>query len=591
MFAAAGAAPFHLQPTMTGKTPKTFRCGDLLVDCGNFRVHKSGKLRTLSPLAFDVLVLLIEQQGSLVTKQELFDTVWNETFVTDNALTRVIKEIRQAIGDEAYKPRYIETVPKRGYRFVADVAPVETAFMPDTQPNLPTMAVLPFKIFASEDDEYLGLGMADALITRLSNVGQLIVRPTSAVLRYSRSDQDSAAIGRELRTEFVLEGTIRKSNELLRTTAQLIGVADGRLLWASRFDERLADIFSVEDSICEKVANALSLALTGAERKLLTKRYTTDADAFESYLKGRFFANKFTLENFRKAIAAFDRALEFDPDFALAYAGIAEAFWNAADTFLNPREAMEKSKAAALKAVAADDSLAEGHAFLACAKYSLDWDWVGLEQEYRRAIELTPGFAQSYQWFGWCLSVMGRHDEAIAALCRAKQLDPFSLGANWFLSSVYDIARRYDEAIEQAETLIDLEPNFWGGHWALGRTYADQEDYSRAIAAYEKAAALGTSTWIKGSLAEAHALNGEEGQARLLLGELQAQERDGYVPGFFLALIHLALGEDDEAFDSLEKAYQQHDSGLPLINVYKPFDRVRNDPRLLDLIKKIGLQS
>lgn len=571
------------------KTTQSFRCDDLLVDCENFRVHKNGEVIALSPLAFDVLVLLIEHRGSLITKQDLFDKVWKDTFVTDNALTRVIKEIRRAIGDEAYTPRYIETVPKRGYRFKAEVAQVAVTAAADLQQHIPTMTVLPFKLLASEGDEYLGLGIADALITRLSNVRQLIVRPTSAVLKYATSENDSVAIGREQRTEFVLEGTIRKSNELIRTTAQLVNVADGRLLWAGRFDEEFIDIFSVEDLIAEKVASALSLKLSSEERKLLTKRYTMHSEALEFYLKGRYFANKFTLENFGKAIAAFDRALEFDPNFALAYAGIAEAYWNAADTFLNPREAMQKSKAAALKAVAADDSLAEGHAYLACAKYSLDWDWIGLEHEYRRAIELNPGFAQAYQWFGWCLSAMGRHDEAIASLERAKELDPFSLGANWFLSSVYDIARRYDEAIAQAKTLVDLEPHFWGGHWALGRACADGQDYPQAITAYEMAAALGTSPWIKGSLAEAHALNGETDKARSLLGELKAQEREGYVPGFFLALVHLALGEHDEAFDSLEKAYEQHDGGLPLINVYKPLDCVRDDPRLRSLIARIGL--
>src|SRR5882762_11439703 len=265
------------QMTASKKKRPAYRFDDVVIDCENFRMQKDGEIRTLSPLAFDVLILLIEHRGNVITKQELFDQIWKEVFVTDNALTRVIKEIRQAIGDKAYTPRYIETVTKRGYRFVAEVALEDSVPRQATagaQRNIPTMAVLPFKRLASESDEYLGLGMADVLITRLSNVRQVIVRPTSAVLRYAQADQDPVAIGRELRTEFVLEGSIRKYGQRIRATVQLVSVTDGRSLWAGKFDENFTDIFAVEDSIAERVASALSLTLNSEERELLTKRYT-----------------------------------------------------------------------------------------------------------------------------------------------------------------------------------------------------------------------------------------------------------------------------------------------------------------------------
>ncbi|HKS41036.1 MAG TPA: winged helix-turn-helix domain-containing protein, partial [Blastocatellia bacterium] len=286
-------------------SPSGYRFDDVVIDCKNFRVEKNGQTRTLTPRAFDILVFLVARRGRAVEKQELFEQIWKGTFVTDNALTRVIKEIRRAIGDDADAPRYIETIPKRGYRFIAEITQISDAAktsQPElteqrATPSIPSMAVLPFKLFTSNsDDEYLGLGMADALITRLSNVRQIIVRPTSAVLKYAGINQDPVAIGRELCVESVLEGSIRKSGERIRVTVQFVSVEDGRPLWADKFDEKFTDIFAVEDSIAEKVADALALRLSGEERLLLKKRYTGAVEAHEFYLKGRYYANKFTLE-------------------------------------------------------------------------------------------------------------------------------------------------------------------------------------------------------------------------------------------------------------------------------------------------------
>jgi TolB-like protein/Tfp pilus assembly protein PilF len=535
----------------------------------------------------------------VVEKQELFEQVWKENFVSDNALTRVIREIRQAIGDDASAPRYIETIPKRGYRFIAEISTLSgnrSSNSVTSQPikarpeALPTMAVLPFKLFSSgSDDDYLGLGLADALITRLSNARQVVVRPTSSVLKYAQVVQDPVSVGRELHVESVLEGSLRKAGERIRATVQLVSVTSGNALWASKFDEPFTDIFTVEDAIAERVAGALALQLSSEEHQLLTKRYTANVEAHEFYLKGRYYANKFTLEHFHKAIEAFNRALDCDPDFALAYAGIAEAYWIAGDLYLNPLEAVTETKKAALKAVEADAYLAEGHTYLAAAKYTLDWDWVGLEQGFKRAIELNPGFAPAYQWFGWCLSVMGRHDEAILALKQARQLDPFSVGANWFLSAVYTIAGRYEEAIEQANNLIELEPHFWGGYWALGRAYTDKGDFPAAVAANQKAIAIGAPPWVQASLAEAYALSGKKDEARKLLDDLQILGQTQHVPFFFVALAYLGLGENDTAFAHLERSYEQHDSSFPLIKVYRSLDVVRADPRLNDLILRIGL--
>lgn len=572
-----------------------YRFDDVVIDCDNFRVEKNGQNRTLTPRSFDILLFLIERRGRAVEKQELFEQIWKGIFVTDNALTRVIKEIRRALGDDADAPRYIETIPKRGYRFIAEVTRISVTAK-TLQPAInerratPLMAVLPFKLLASSgDDEYLGLGMADALITRLSNVGQIIVRPTSAVLKYTGINQDPVAIGHELRVESVIEGSIRKSGERIRVTVQLVSVEDQRPLWADKFDENFTDIFAVEDSIAEKVAEALALRLSGEERRLLKKRYTDEVEAHEFYLKGRFHANKFTLENFNKAIESFHRALDIDPDYALVYAGIAEAYWIAADLYLNPEEAVKQTKEASIKAVEIDDNLAEGHAFLAISTMSYDWDWVESAKEFNRSIELNPVFAPTHQWYGWYLSLIGRHDDAIRASERAKQLDPFSLGINWFLSVSYCLARRYDESLEKALDLIELEPNFWGGHLGAGICHAYRGEYPESIAAHLKAEKLGSSPMIKGSLAYVYARAGMNVEARAGLDELKALEKESFVPPFYLALIHMALRENDDAFAYLEKAYEMRDSSLPLLKVDARLDPLRSDPRLTELMQRIGL--
>ncbi|HEV7642484.1 MAG TPA: winged helix-turn-helix domain-containing protein [Pyrinomonadaceae bacterium] len=525
---------------------------NVTVDEKNFRLQKAGRVRSLTPRAFDVLLYLIKQDGRLVEKQEIFEQIWKESFVTDNALTRVIKEIRQAIGDDAANPIYIETVPKRGYRFAAALEnKAQLSKVITAAPPTPTIAIMPFKIFgAGEDggggDEFLGIGMADALITRLSNSRKVAVRPTSSILHYAQTEKPPG--------------------------------------------EDFTDIFSVEDSIAERVAEALSLHLSADEISLLKKHYTENPDAHEAYLKGRFYANKFTLENFHKAIGSFERALEFDPDYALAYAGIAEANWIAADLYLNPKEALQTVKEKAATAIELDPNLAEGHTFFGAALQSIDWNWSEAEKHYRRAIELNPNFAPAHQWYGWLLSVLGRHDEAIVESEIAKRLDPFSIGVNWFLIVSYGFARQFENAAEKAQTLIDIQPYFWGGHWSLGYCCTEMGKYREALRHYKKAAEMDSSPMISSAMATAYALSGEKDKARELLDELKEAEKTGYVPPYYMAMIHAALDEADEAFICLDKAFEMRDSSLSALKVDSRLDGLRKDKRFKALVKKLGLK-
>lgn len=563
------------------------------------RLLNEGRIVPLTSKVFDTLLALVEGGGEVVEKEDLMKKVWPDSFVEEGNLTQNISVLRKALGESPGAHRYIVTVPRVGYRFVAEVkrlapetpaSPVARAEVSASASDL-SLAVLPFRLLAQAggEDEYLGLGMADALITRLSNVRRLALRPTSAVLKYASPEQDPSAAGRELQVGLVLEGSIRKSGGRLRATAQLVNVSDGRSLWADRFDEQFTDIFKVEDSVAERVALALSIRLTGEERERLKRRYTDDAEAHEFYLKGRYYSNKFTLQSFRKAVECFNRALDLDPEYALAHAGLAESYWIAADLYLKPREALQTARDAAARAVAADEGLAVAHTFLAATKMNYEWDWAEAERHFERALGLNPSHAPARHWYGWFLTIKGRHDESISQLHYAKQLDPLSLGVNWFLSASLCLAGRYEESIEVARELIDFEPNFWAGHWALAIAHAYKAEYAEAFAAYSHAEALDASPMIRAAHAHARALAGERKAARAALAELKSQEHDIHVPPYYLALIHLALGEPEHALDYLERAYRERDGNLPLLKVDRRLDPLRSDPQFLNLIARLKL--
>ncbi|MCA1816686.1 MAG: winged helix-turn-helix domain-containing protein [Acidobacteria bacterium] len=575
---------------------------DFRVDRVKRRLLRAGQAVPLTAKVFETLLALVESGGRVVEKEDLMKRVWPDSFVEEGNLTQNISVLRKALGERPGAHQYVMTVPRVGYRFVAEVrvpadadggaarssaagAPARETARLETVASL---AVLPFNLLAqSADDEYLGLGLADALITRLSSLRQVSVRPTSAVLRYARAERDPAAAGRELQVGLVLEGSVRKAGGRLRATVQLVSAEDGRALWADKFDEEFTDIFKVEDSVAERVASALALKLSGEERARLGRRYTNNTEAHEFYLKGRYNANKFTLERFYQAVECFGRALEIDPDYALAYAGIAECYFIAADLYLNPKEALPKVQEASVKALKIDDTLAEAHTFLATTRMNYDWDWAEAERHFRRALELNPAYAPARHWYGWYLTVVGRHDEAIAELQWAKQLDPFSLGINWFLSAALCLAGHYDESIEQARELIALEPNFWPGHWALGVAHTYQGEFGAAAAALRKADEIDASPMIRGALAHVQALAGEVEEAHAMLSELERSEV--YVPPYYLALIHAALGERDEALAHLERAYEERDGSLPLVKVDRRLDGLRGEPALQRLIERVGL--
>ncbi|HEY5906658.1 MAG TPA: tetratricopeptide repeat protein, partial [Vicinamibacteria bacterium] len=454
------------------------------------------------------------------------------------------------------------------------------------------MAVLPFRSLTN-DGEYLGLGMADALITRLGGTKRLLVRSTGAVQKYAVPDLDPVAAGRELQVDSVLEGSIQTAGERLRTTVRLLRVTDGATLWAGTFDEGLTDIFSVQDRISQRVAEALALELTEAQKSQLTRRDTRDSEAYQLYLRGRFFWNKRSRDGFERGVAYFGQAVEKDPAYARAHAGLADSYVGLTYYhYRSPQAAMPLARAAALKALEIDASLAEAHASLAHVKANYEWDWAEAERLFRRAIALEPEYATAHQWYAaHYLTPLGRLEEAIAETRRAQQLDPLSAVFGAFVGASLYFARQYDEAIEECLKTVDLHPDFGVGHWYLGRAYLQKDRLPEALAALQKAVAVsGGSPLMKGTLGVGYARAGDRVAAQRTLAELQKLRAESYASALDIADIHVALGDRERAFQWLDQAAAERAFHLVYLKVWPELDPLRPDPRFRALGVRLGLE-
>src|SRR5437868_6843728 len=459
--------------------------------------------------------------------------------------------------------------------------------------NEKRIAVLPFKPLTPENrDQILELGMADSLITKLSNSRQIIVRSLASVRKYSGLDQDSPAAGRELQADSVLEGNLQKSGDHIRVTTRLISVADGASLWAGTFDEKMTDVFAVQDAISERVADALALRLSGQEKERLIRRYTDNVEAYQLYLTGRYHWAKFTPPDIRKGIGFFQQAIQLDPKYALAYFGFAEANRSLAiNADVPSKDCLPQAKAAAIKALEIDDSLAEAHASLSFSLIWYDWDWDGGAREAQRAIALNPNSAHSHFALAHVLSDQGRHDQALAEVARARELDPVFLLYRALQGMFFHHARRDAEALDRLQETVDLDPNFWVTHLMLGKVYTQQRKYSEAIEEFGKARELshGNSEAIA-SVGYGAALAGDKLKAQAVVNELKALSNEHYVPPVNVALVLSALGATDKALASLEKGCAERDVRLTLLKVDPRWDSLRSDPRFIAILKRIGLQ-
>jgi len=454
------------------------------------------------------------------------------------------------------------------------------------------IAILPFKPLVAESrDPVLELGMADTLITKLSNSREIIVSSLAAVRKFGGLDQDPLSAGRELRVDSVLEGNMQKSGDKIRVTARLIKVADGASLWAGAFDEKFTDVFTVQNDISQKVVDALALQLSGEEKRRLNKRYTEKVAAYQLYLTGRFYWNNLTPPDLQKSISYFQQAIDLDPTYAPAYFGLAEAYRALTMTSdVRPLDAVPQAKVAAQKAIQLDDTLAEPHVSLAFIHTWFDWDWGAAEREAKKAIELNPNFALAHSAYGNLLTDLGRHEEAAIEAKRALELDPVSLITNLLDGSFLYHARNFPAAETRLRKTLELGANFWIARLFLGKIYLERAQYGDAITEFQKARELshGNSEAIS-MIGYAKARSGDVPGARAILEELQIAAAHRYIPPHNVAVVYLGLGEMDECFAWLEKAYAEHDAHLSFLRVDPKWDAVRADPRFQSLLQRIGL--
>jgi DNA-binding winged helix-turn-helix (wHTH) protein/TolB-like protein/Tfp pilus assembly protein PilF len=611
----------------------------------------------MPPKAFDLLVFLVERRGHLVEKDALLKAVWHGSFVEEGNLSVTVSVLRKALNDDRGQHKYIETVSKRGYRFVAEVrlgGEPETALassqpegssrlveersadeLPETfsksrisvsrtifwsvvgaavglggwfivkaVPRLATqagqiqgpaeirsLAVVPFQTLgAKPGDEYLGLGMADALITRLGNTGKIIVRPTSAIQKYAGKKLDPRGAGQEQGVDAVLDGRIQREADRVRLTVQLIRVRDGEQLWAESFDKEFTNIFALEDALSERVAQSIRLKLTGEETRRLTKRATEKPDAYEAYTKGRYFWNKRTDKGMKKGMEYFRQAIALDPTFAEAYVGVADSYATLGlYAVIPPKEAFPAAKEATRRALEMDDGLAEAHASMGFINFYFDWNRADAENEFRRALADNPNYAMAHSWYGETLAAMARYPEAVAEAQRALEDDPLSLiigsNAGWTLS----LAGKTDQAIEILKKAIEIDPSFPRTHFRLGRAYEQKKLYDLAISELQQAVTLsGGDASYKGSLGHAYALSGKPDQARQVLQDLERRTGEAYVPSYAIALVYAGLGDNDHAITWLQKAYEDRSTSIAFLKLDPELTSLHSDPRFEQLSQRVN---
>jgi TolB-like protein/Tfp pilus assembly protein PilF len=580
---------------MSSPTIAVYEFGPFRIDMERYLLLRDEETIPLSPKVFETLLYLVQHREKVAKKDEILNSVWPETFVEESNLAQNIFLLRKALGEEKNEHRYIVTIPGVGYRFVALVQEYEALYKTkkvETVKTVESIAVLPFKNLKGDDTEsFLGPGLADSLIMRLSSMRHVKVRPTAAVLRYHQPQQDPLAIGRELNVDALLDGVYQQEADKIRVSVQLISVKDGITLWAAKFDERFTDIFAIQDSISDQVVRSLALKLSGDEQRQIRQNYTQSPEAFQLFVKGRYFWSQRTVEGLRKALEYAQEAIAADPTYALAYVGLADSYnlLGAQHNVLPPRESFPKAKAAALRALEIDEMLAEAYASLAFVECCFEWNWPAAEASYRKAIELKPNYPTAHHWYGELLTTLGRFGEAQEKLQQAQEFDPLSLAINVDLAASYYYARQYERSERQLLNLLELNPNFIRAHEILGRVYEQQGEHDKAISEWQRAAQLsGDNPAIQAGLAHAFTAAGNFNEALQILRQLEQSARRRYISAYRIAEIYLGLGQLEVAYEWLERAFTNRDVEFVFLKVSPTLDPLRREPGFKELVGRVS---
>jgi TolB-like protein/DNA-binding winged helix-turn-helix (wHTH) protein/Flp pilus assembly protein TadD len=621
------------------------RFGLFEADLGSGELTKNGRRVRLQEQPFQLLAVLLEHPGQLVTRQQLQEVLWPQTTVDyDHGLNKAVSKIRDALGDSADSPRFVETVASRGYRFLADVTvvneqghaapvaadPIAPASSTDVSPTparnrlggyalgfaaavviagglawfarparpaLPTVraiAVLPLTNIAKDaSQDFFADGMTDELITQLGRISAIRVISRSSAMAYKDTSKPLAEIARELHVDAVVEGSVLREGDRVRISAQLIQAPDDAQVWAESYEGDLRDTLTLQSKVAQAIARQIKATVNRQEQAALEKTRVVNPQAYENYLKGRYFWNKRTGDDLKKAIGYFRKAVEIDPGYAEAYSGLADTYTLSGDWeygVLSTGEAFSKATAAASHALQLDNGLGEAHTSLAFALDLYGWDWDIARSEYQLAIDLNPGYATAHHWYAWHLMLMGRTEQAIAELTRAQALDPLSLIIGADIADAFCIAHAFDEAIRQSRKTLELDPRFAVGHYELGQALVQTHDFDQAIAEFEKAIEIsGHSAVFDSNLAYAYAVSGRKPDAIGIARDLESQHDRNPFSEASIALIYVGLGDFDAALKWLDKAYDQRFN--PSILLRPAFDPLRSDARFKELLHRIGLPA
>jgi TolB-like protein/DNA-binding winged helix-turn-helix (wHTH) protein/Tfp pilus assembly protein PilF len=648
---------FGAQPKGLMESPppsSVVRFGTYEVSLQSGEVRKGGLRIRVQQQPMKLLEVLLEHPGEVVTREELRSRVWpNESFGDfDQALNIAIGKLRNALGDSAESPRFIETLPKRGYRFIADVSVVDTDTRSKRQEpvagdllaaepghkiqrvglavrqqrrlrptrrvigalalvlslliffawrfrshipaptGIRSIAVLPLENLSGDASQnYFADGMTDELITDLAQISALRVISRTSVMVYKGARKPLPQIARELNVDAVVEGTVLRSGEQVRITAQLIEASTDKHLWSQSYEGELRDTLALQNRVASAIADQIRINLTPREQAALKRAKAVNPEAYQSYLKGRYFWNKRTADGLKAALAYFNQAIEEDPEYAQAYSGLADTYALLGDWqygVMSFKEALPKAKAAAIKALELDSSLSEAHTSLGYSLRAFDWDFDSAGKEFRRAIEINPGYATAHHWNAMNLGLLGRPKEALVEMRKAENLDPLSLIINADLAEFLLLTHSYDESVEQGRKIIEMDSTFAIGHKQLGDAYLLKQMDKEAVAELQKAVRLsGGSPICTADLARAYVASGKMNEAMKLLSDLEKRSNADLTNAPHIAMIYASMGNNDQAMHWLEKAYEERFN--PSILLRSGFDPLRSDPRFEEFMHRVGL--